>query len=24
VCWTETFGELQPGNVGYHVAAAFD
>jgi protease IV len=24
VCWAETFGELVPGNVGYHVAASFD
>jgi protease IV len=24
VCWTETFGELKPGNVGYHLATAFD
>src|SRR5919107_4104769 len=24
VCWTETFGELTPGNVGYHLATAFD
>src|SRR4051795_1883451 len=23
-CWAETFGELMPGNVGYHLAAAFD
>src|SRR3954449_75324 len=24
VCWTETFGELVPGNVGYHLASSFD
>jgi protease IV len=24
VCWSETFGELAPGNVGYHLASAFD
>src|SRR5690625_1523910 len=24
VCWAETFGELQPGNIGYHVATSFD
>jgi protease-4 len=24
VCWTETFGELGAGNVGYHLASAFD
>lgn len=24
VCWSETFGEMGPGNVGYHVATAFD
>lgn len=24
VCWTETFGELMPGNVGYHLATSFD
>ncbi len=24
VCWSETFGELGPGNVGYHLATAFD
>ena len=24
VCWAETFGELAPGNVGYHLATAFD
>ncbi len=24
VCWAETFGELSPGNVGYHLATAFD
>jgi protease-4 len=24
VCWAETFGELTPGNVGYHLATAFD
>src|SRR3954447_2358087 len=24
VCWTETFGELTPGNVAYHLAAAFE
>ncbi|HSE72846.1 MAG TPA: signal peptide peptidase SppA [Nocardioidaceae bacterium] len=23
VCWAETFGEMGPGTVGYHVAAAF-
>jgi protease-4 len=23
-CWTEAFGELGPGNVGYHLATAFD
>ena len=23
-CWAETFGELGPGNVGYHLATAFD
>src|SRR3954453_9600659 len=24
VCWTETFGELTPGNVGYHLASSFE
>jgi protease-4 len=24
VCWSESFGELGPGNVGYHLASAFD
>ncbi len=24
VCWSETFGELVPGNMGYHLATAFD
>src|SRR3954451_8917582 len=24
VCWAETFGELTPGNVAYHLAAAFE
>ena len=24
VCWAETFGELVPGNVGYHLATAFE
>lgn len=24
VCWAETFGEMGPGNVGYHLASAFD
>ena len=24
VCWAETFGELMPGNVGYHLATSFD
>ena len=24
VAWTETFGEMGPGNVGYHLASAFD
>jgi protease IV len=24
VCWAETFGELGPGNVAYHLAASFD
>lgn len=24
VVWAETFGEMTPGNVGYHLAAAFD
>ena len=24
VCWAETFGEMTPGNVGYHLATAFD
>lgn len=24
VCWAETYGELGPGNVGYHLASAFD
>ncbi len=24
MCWAETFGELVPGNVGYHLATAFD
>jgi protease-4 len=24
VCWTETFGELGSGSVGYHLASAFD
>ncbi|MGH3365525.1 MAG: signal peptide peptidase SppA, partial [Nocardioidaceae bacterium] len=24
VCWSETYGELGPGNVGYHLASAFD
>ena len=24
VCWAETFGELRPGNVGYHLATSFD
>ena len=24
VCWAETFGELTPGNVGYHLATSFD
>src|SRR5262245_38621377 len=24
VCWAETFGELTPGNIGYHLATAFD
>src|SRR3954469_16923570 len=23
VCWSETFGEFGPGNVGYHLATAF-
>ena len=24
VCWAESFGELGPGNVGYHLASAFE
>lgn len=24
VCWAETYGEMGPGNVGYHLATAFD
>jgi protease-4 len=24
VCWAETFGEVLPGNLGYHLATAFD
>lgn len=24
VCWSETYGEVGPGNVGYHLASAFD
>ena len=24
VCWSESYGELGPGNVGYHLASAFD
>lgn len=24
VCWSETYGEMGPGNVGYHLATAFD
>lgn len=24
VCWTESFGEVGPGNVGYHLASGFD
>ncbi|HEX6246259.1 MAG TPA: signal peptide peptidase SppA, partial [Nocardioidaceae bacterium] len=24
VCWAETYGEMVPGNVGYHLASAFD
>jgi protease-4 len=24
VCWSESYGELGPGNVGYHLATAFD
>jgi protease-4 len=24
VCWAETFGEMGPGNVGYHLASGFD
>ena len=24
VCWAETYGELGPGNVGYHLATAFE
>jgi protease-4 len=24
VAWTETFGEMGPGNIGYHLATAFD
>jgi len=24
VCWAETFGEMVPGNVGYHLASSFD
>ena len=24
VCWAETFGEMVPGNVGYHLATSFD
>ncbi|MGH3472057.1 MAG: signal peptide peptidase SppA [Nocardioidaceae bacterium] len=24
VCWTESFGEMQPGNVAYHLASAFE
>src|SRR3954451_14248921 len=24
VCWAETFGELTPGNVGYHLASSFE
>jgi len=24
VCWSETYGEMGPGNVGYHLASAFD
>ena len=23
-CWSESFGEMGPGNVGYHLASAFD
>lgn len=24
VCWAESFGELQPGNIAFHLASAFD
>ena len=24
MCWSETYGEMGPGNVGYHLASAFD
>ncbi|HUG85856.1 MAG TPA: signal peptide peptidase SppA, partial [Euzebya sp.] len=24
VCWSEAFGEVGPGNIGYHVATAFE
>lgn len=24
VCWSESFGEMTPGNVGYHLASAFE
>ena len=24
VCWSESYGEMGPGNVGYHLASAFD
>jgi protease-4 len=24
VCWSESYGEVGPGNVGYHLATAFD
>src|SRR5690348_16264950 len=24
VCWSESYGELGPGNVGYHLASAFE
>jgi len=24
VCWSETYGEMGPGNVAYHLASAFD
>ena len=24
VCWSESYGEMGPGNVGYHLATAFD